>query len=178
MYGDQVERYLSLLKEYNEHTNIYSKKAYDKLDFHVKDSCVLAGLIGNKSCRVLDIGSGSGFPSVIIAICNPKNKVRAVESKSRKTRFLEQVKIDLCLDNFEVVQANIVEYGRCDVPKADVITAKAFASLERVKHVSKPLRKARHCIWIPIHYDQFDEIEDTKTCRIEKDGFYYLKREG
>eukprot|EP01047_Picozoa_sp_COSAG01_P004943 COSAG01_NODE_165_length_23303_cov_269.524953_6_plen_181_part_00 len=173
MQNEKIQHYIRLLKSYNEHTNIYSKNAYDKLDFHIQDSCVLAGLIENKRCRVLDIGSGSGLPSVIIAICNPENQVRAVESKSRKTKFLEQVKAELNLDNYEVVQANIVEYARTDVLRADVITAKAYASLEKVKQVSKPLRKAKHRIFIPISQAQSQELDVPKAKIINKDKFCY-----
>jgi 16S rRNA (guanine527-N7)-methyltransferase len=88
---DLIDRYIALLKEYNEHTNIYSKKAYDKLDFHIQDCITLANLIGNQTISVVDFGSGSGLPSIIIAISNPNNQVVAVESKSRKSVFCRRL---------------------------------------------------------------------------------------
>ena len=81
---NKIEKYIKLLKEYNEHTNIYSKNAYDKLNFHIEDSQEIAKIIKNTKQTIIDIGSGSGLPSIIIAIENPNNKVIAVESKSRK----------------------------------------------------------------------------------------------
>ena len=89
---EKIKTYCEALKVYNQTTNIYSKNAYDKLPFHIQDGVTLATLIGNNKKRVLDIGSGSGLPAVIIAIINPKNHVTAVESKSRKTIFLDQIK--------------------------------------------------------------------------------------
>ena len=58
--SNQIQRYLDALKSYNEHTNVYSTHAYDRLDFHVQDCLSLADLIGNDPVRVLDIGSGHG----------------------------------------------------------------------------------------------------------------------
>ncbi len=52
-----------LLKKFNMVTNIYSEKAYDKLDFHVRDSINMANIIGNSATNVIDLGSGSGFPA-------------------------------------------------------------------------------------------------------------------
>ena len=99
---EKVKRYIELLKEYNEKVNIYSKKAYDKLDFHIQDCINIAKLIGNEKIKVMDVGSGAGLPAVIMAILNHKNEVTAVESKSRKTNFLEIVKKELALDNLVI----------------------------------------------------------------------------
>lgn len=100
--------YISLLLAYNERTNVYSKSAYEKLPFHVWDSITLArllapavadgkergpassGMAGDAS-GILDLGSGSGLPSVILACVHPDVPIFAVESKSRKTRFLQHV---------------------------------------------------------------------------------------
>ena len=68
-----IKAYITLLKEYNQTTNIYSKTAYNKLEFLIEDCNQLAKLITNTNQHVLDIGSGSGLPSVIIAIVNNKN---------------------------------------------------------------------------------------------------------
>ena len=87
--AERVHQYVQLLLAYNERTNVYSKSAYDKLPFHIEDSVTLALLVGKQARRgALDLGSGSGLPSLVIACVNPDLPVWAVESKSRKTRFL------------------------------------------------------------------------------------------
>lgn len=103
---ERVASYVNFLLTYNERTNVYSKSAYDKLPFHVQDSITLAFEIGRDLTNgrenrksdvraegggVLDMGSGSGLPSVILACVYPDVPVYAIESKSRKTRFLEYV---------------------------------------------------------------------------------------
>ena len=96
--------YVNELLAYNERTNVYSKSAYTHLPFHVHDSVVLGTLIAASAREaggggVLDLGSGSGLPSVVAASVNADLPVWAVESKSRKTRFLKRVarKLDLPL---------------------------------------------------------------------------------
>lgn len=175
MSSAALSTYIELLKSYNEHTNIYSKGAYHRLDFHLNDCQCLAALIQNQACRVLDIGSGSGLPAVVLAICNPNNQIRAVESKSRKTRFLAHVKEQLSLHNLEIIQANIVEYAREAVTKADVVTAKAYASLEKVEQVSRPLRHQKSVIWIPISKLQAQNLNVKKSHVVQRDDFYYAK---
>ena len=90
----RVEAYVRELLRYNERTNVYSKSAYEHLPFHVQDSVVLAQHLATQQPSgggVLDLGSGSGLPSVVLACVMPDRPVFAIESKSRKTRFLKQV---------------------------------------------------------------------------------------
>ena len=69
----RVEGYVDELLRYNEHTNVYSKTAYAHLPFHVHDSITLGLVIAEASgSGVLDLGSGSGLPSLLIACVNPE----------------------------------------------------------------------------------------------------------
>ena len=98
--AERVQEYVRLLLAYNERTNVYSKSAYDKLPFHIEDSMTLALLVGKEARHgSLDLGSGSGLPSLVIACVNPELPVWAIESKSRKTRFLAHAakQLDLSL---------------------------------------------------------------------------------
>lgn len=171
------DEYIALLKAYNETTNIYSKKAFDKLPFHIADSVRLAEIITNTSLTVFDIGSGSGLPAVPIAIHNPKNIVYAIESKSRKTRFLSEVKSSLGLDNLHVVTKNIFEFVQETRVKADVVTAKAFGSYEKVLKIVGKMKVSPKRIYIPVSLRQVEALgadSDIGVLRFEEEGFYYL----
>lgn len=181
MISDLVDRYVSCLKSYNETTNVYSKKAYDKLDFHIEDSLVLAELIGDRGALVYDFGSGSGLPSIPLAIATPSNHVVAFESKSRKSNFLCHAADQIGLENYDVVAQNIVEVGRdigMDCP--DVITAKAFAPYERMEQYTKYFTGQGTELYLPISKTQYDVYQQLKIPEIElickKDRFYYLHR--
>ena len=180
VYSDAINRYIELLKEYNETTNIYSKSAYDKLDFHIQDCITLASLIGNPTTLV-DMGSGSGLPSVILAIMHPKCKVIAVESKGRKAAFLNLVKSDLELSNFEVIQEDINQVMRTHKLKPHIITAKAFAPYDKAIEIASKIAAPGCELWIPISQVQHEALSAIpkpgfKLVKVEDTGFFYLKK--
>ena len=174
-----IDRYISLLKEYNETTNIYSKKAYDKLDFHIDDSLMLASIIGDEPQLVYDFGSGSGLPSIPIAIANPNCSVLAFESKSRKTRFLEHAADQIGLENYEVETVNIVEYGRQLVEAPDVITAKAFTSYESIHTYTKGFVRKGTVLYLPIsavQYSVYSQLDlPCELLSYPDQNFFYIK---
>lgn len=177
-HNPQIETYISLLKDYNAHTNVYSRKAYDKLPFHIEDSENIAALIGDEPGVVVDFGSGSGLPSVILAICCPNATVYAVETKQKKIKFLESVKALLGLDNLVVAHMDaynfILHHKKL---KPDFITAKAFASFEKVYKLAQKIASSKTTLIIPISEDQVSEIKASKigSPHFESlDPYYYL----
>lgn len=175
MKKNALETYIKCLKTYNETTNIYSKAAYDKLPFHIEDSVTLSELILNKKQVVFDFGSGSGLPAIPIAIINPLNKVYAIESKSRKTKFLNQVKEILSLNNLEIVTQNLFEW---DPPEqATIITAKAFAALDKVQRIAVHLKQQAATIYMPISQNQAQYMSQQENVSIiEKNTFLYAQK--
>ena len=171
----KIKNYIALLKAYNKHTNIYSKKAYNLLDFHINDCITLATIITNQPLTIFDFGSGSGLPAIPLAILNNKNSIYAIESKSRKTDFLIQVKQKLSLKNITIINKNIFEWNPPKNP--NIITAKAFADLTKIETITKKL-KINHCnLLIPISKKQKDSYQSNKTISfIEKDNYIYLTK--
>ncbi|MAQ64675.1 MAG: hypothetical protein CL503_05180 [Actinobacteria bacterium] len=173
--NDTINNYINELKNYNEKTNIYSKKAYDLLDFHINDSITLASIIENKPKIIFDFGSGSGLPAIPIAIINPQNKIYAIESKSRKTHFLNHIKTNLNLNNITITTKNLFEWT--PPIKPHIITAKAFASLEKIELIIKKLALKNSTLYIPISKNQQKLYSQNKSVSfIEKNNFIYLKK--
>ncbi|MBH38454.1 16S rRNA (guanine(527)-N(7))-methyltransferase RsmG [bacterium] len=171
----KLETYIKLLKDYNEHTNIYSKKAYDVLEFHIQDSLTLAKIITNSPTTLFDFGSGSGLPSIPIAIQNDQNTIYAIESKSRKTRFLKTVKQELNLNNISIVHQNLFEWTPLKSPH--IITAKAFASLEKIETIIKKLHLKNVTIYIPISKNQQEIYKNNKSVTfVTNNNYVYLKK--
>lgn len=143
-------RYVEALVAYNARTNVYSQGAYDKLPFHLHDSLTLGERIAREPGPVLDMGSGSGLPSVCVAICNPSVHVWAVESKGRKTAFLRAVASDLGLRNLHVLTENLVELTRASAFDVRYVTAKAFKPLPEVLPLAQKAIAARARLLVPI----------------------------
>jgi len=176
--AEQLDAYVALLKSYNQTTNIYSAKAYDHLPFHIRNCEILSELIGPGPVQIVDMGSGSGLPAIELSICLPQAKVMAVESKTRKTRFLDAVKQTLKLDNLTVMNADIMSLIRNQTVQPDIITAKAFAPYLKVISIGKKLARRGTRLLIPISQAQYEQV-DIKTnpkikCLNPHSGHYFL----
>ncbi|NBB08736.1 16S rRNA (guanine(527)-N(7))-methyltransferase RsmG [Pseudomonas sp. SLFW] len=123
----QLLGYLALLIKWNKAYNLTAVRDPDEMvSRHLLDSLSVVPFIeGN---RQLDVGSGGGMPGIPLAILFPDMKVTCLDSNGKKTRFLTQVKLELKLDNLEVIHSR-AEAFQPDVPFTGIIS-RAFSSLE------------------------------------------------
>jgi 16S rRNA (guanine527-N7)-methyltransferase len=105
-------------------------------DRHVLNCAVVSDLL-SPDARVIDIGSGAGLPGVTIALRRPDLRVLLVEPLLRRATWLEQVVADLELDNVTVRRARAEELHGAE--RADYVTARAVASLDRLASWALPL---------------------------------------
>lgn len=98
-------------------------------------NCVGLGALIDRRARIIDIGSGSGLPGLVLALARPDLQVVLVESMLRRTVFLEEVVADLGLQSVEVRRARAEEVDL----RADVVTARAVAPLDRLARWAAPL---------------------------------------
>lgn len=76
--------------------NLVSRRAREELETrHVPEAVALARLLPTTSRRLLDVGSGGGFPGLVIAIVRPDLDVGLLEATAKKASFLEQAAADL-----------------------------------------------------------------------------------
>lgn len=110
---DKIEKslkYLKLLQDYNSHTNITAiRNEADIIEKHFLDSLLLQALLKEKDKKIIDIGTGAGFPGMILAIFNPDKNFTLMDSIKKKTAFLELVKEELKLQNVEVINGRAEE---------------------------------------------------------------------
>lgn len=119
--------YLALLIKWNKAYNLTAVRDPDEMvSRHLLDSLSVVPFIEGK--RQLDVGSGGGMPGIPLAILFPDMKVTCLDSNGKKTRFLTQVKLELKLDNLEVIHSR-AEAFKPQVPFTGIIS-RAFSSLE------------------------------------------------
>jgi 16S rRNA (guanine527-N7)-methyltransferase len=108
---DSLLVYADLLYEYNQHTNLTAiRDREDMLEKHFIDSLLVYKNVSWKSGRAIDIGTGAGFPGMVLAICRRDVEFTLMDSVGKKTKFLEIVKEKLNLDNVIVVNKRAEEY--------------------------------------------------------------------
>ncbi len=134
----KIDKYYSLLIEENKKVNL--TRIVDKTEFlvkHVLDSILPffknPDLTQPKS--ILDIGSGAGFPGIIIALFFPNIEVILTESISKKARFLTLVKDELNLANLKVINNRVENIKKVFV---DLVTARAVTDLTSLVKYALP----------------------------------------
>lgn len=131
--------YLRLLNKWNHAYNLTAvRDIASMVPRHLLDS--LAVLPWIKGSRLLDVGSGAGLPGIPLALALPELHVVLVDSNGKKTRFLNEVKRALSLNNVEVVQTRIENYHPSQ--GFDTVTSRAFSELGQMiqwtKHTIAP----------------------------------------
>ena len=140
---EQLERYYELLVEWNEKfnlTNITDKEqVYLK---HFYDSITLSKVVNlNNEKTLCDIGTGAGFPGLVLKIVFPNLKVILVDALNKRTEFLKEVIKQLKLENIEVYHDRAEEFARKNIEKYDIVTARAVAHLSVLLEYSIPMVK-------------------------------------
>ncbi|MDX8336267.1 MULTISPECIES: 16S rRNA (guanine(527)-N(7))-methyltransferase RsmG [Cetobacterium] len=109
---DNLIKYLEYLVEYNSHTNLTAiRDTKDAIEKHFLDSLLLQNLLNEKKGKkAIDIGTGAGFPGMVLAIFNPEIEFVLMDSVGKKTTFLQNVKELLELNNVTVVNSRAEDY--------------------------------------------------------------------
>src|SRR5690554_1545576 len=104
----QLLQYLALLIKWNKAYNLTAVRNPDEMvSRHLLDSLSVVQYVEPYGNDWLDVGSGGGMPGVPLAIIFPKRKFTLLDSNGKKTRFLTQVKLELKLDNLEVIHNRV-----------------------------------------------------------------------
>ena len=137
-----LEEYYSILKEENQKYNL--TRIIEKEDVYLKhfyDSLTITKIINLDNQSICDLGSGAGFPGLVLAICFPNTKLTLIESNNKKCHFLNLVKEKLHLNNVEVINTRTEEYAKENREIFDIVTARAVAPLKHLLEYGIPLVK-------------------------------------
>jgi 16S rRNA (guanine527-N7)-methyltransferase len=96
-----LERFASLLHEWNQIHNLTGAKSIDAIYDNIIDSLYPLTFI-NKAKSLLDVGTGAGFPGLVLAIALPQTQVLLAEPLKKRVSFLKYAKIHLGLSNLNV----------------------------------------------------------------------------
>lgn len=140
---EKLEKYYNLILEYNKIMNLTA--ITDKETVYLKhfyDSLTLVKAIDLNSVETLcDLGSGAGFPGIVLKIFFPNIKITLIDSLNKRVNFLNNVIKELELRKIEAVHDRIEEYSKVHVEEYDVVTARAVASLNVLLEIGIKLVK-------------------------------------
>jgi 16S rRNA (guanine527-N7)-methyltransferase len=149
----QLINYLGLLERWNAVHNLSAlHETDDLLVRHVFDSLPLASVLMRyaserdlQRLRVLDAGSGSGFPAVVLAVAQPRWAVTAVDSVAKKVAFVRQAASECGIANLRAVRSRVEELSPAHA--FDVIVSKALGTLDDLVMMSLPAL-AEGGVWV------------------------------
>jgi len=132
-----------LYEEWNARINVISRKDIGHLyDHHVLHSLAIAKVIRfQPATRILDFGTGGGFPGIPLAILFPDCQFRLIDGTGKKIRVVQEVASAIGLDNVEAVQRR----GEDEKDKFDFIVSRAVMPLpDLMRIVRKNISKQQH----------------------------------
>jgi len=139
---EQLEKYYEILITENQKYNLTA--ITDKETVYLKhfyDSLTITKIIDLNNQSLCDIGTGAGFPGMVLKIFFPNLKVTLVDSTLKKCNFLNYVINELQLANIEVLNQRAEEFSKIVREKYDIVTSRAVAPLKHLLEYSIPLVK-------------------------------------
>ena len=140
---NQLERYFELLVEYNKVMNLTGITEKEEVYLkHFYDSLTIVKAIDLNTIDTLcDVGTGAGFPGMVLKILFPKLKITLIDSLNKRINFLQIVINELGLKDIEAIHYRIEEYAFTNREKFDVVTARAVANTSMLLEYSIPMVK-------------------------------------
>lgn len=153
---EQLNNFELLFKTYNSHTNLMSQNDIKVLfEKHIYDSIALSLFFSkykelntlettkktNEQIKILDVGTGGGFPSIPLSIIYPEIKIYALDSIAKKIGFIELVAKELRLSNILPICKRVENLQTTDRNSFDIVTSRAVASLNVLLEYTIPFVK-------------------------------------
>ena len=127
---EKLKTYLSLLQKWQPKINLISNNTLDNAwQRHFEDSMQIAEFLPEGQKTLFDLGSGAGFPGLVLAIMRPDLDIHLIESDQKKCSFLKTVSRET-ETAVEIHNCRIEDVSRETIP--DIITARALSSLEEL----------------------------------------------
>lgn len=159
-----IQKYKELLHKWNKIHNLTGAKTPEMVDEFIYDSVYPVKFLPKVS-SLLDIGTGAGFPGMILALALKDTQVTLAEPLSKRAAFLQFVKADLGLENVTVLKQRVQ-----DMPKTvfELITSRAVTDTQMLLKLSEDFRDKNSKILFYKGENVYNEVDETMHYKIIK----------
>ncbi len=178
---EKLNQFYELLISWNQKMNL--TRIIEKEDVYLKhfyDSLTLSKVIDlNQDLTLCDVGSGAGFPGIVLKICFPNLKITLLDSLQKRVNYLNEIIKELDLKNIEAIHTRAEDYAKQNREKFDIVTARAVANLKILSELCIPMVKVNG-LFIAMKANIEEEIENSTEIlkkldsKIEKIETFYL----
>ena len=159
---DKLARFYQLLVTWNEKINlttiIKEEEVYLK---HFYDSLTLIKVVDlRQPLTILDVGTGAGFPGIVLKIVFPNLKITLLDSLTKRINYLNEIIKELDLHDIETVCSRCEEYTKINREKYDLVVARAVSHLKILSEMIIPTVKVNG-YFIAMKANLNDELEKT-----------------
>lgn len=133
---EQLLNFIELIAKWNKIYNLTAIRDQQEMaKRHILDSLAISPYIRGQ--RLIDIGTGAGLPGIPLAIFHTEKQFVLLDSNAKKTRFVQQVILELKLNNVSVHHGRVEDFK----PKVgfDTVTCRAFASMDNITRLTRHL---------------------------------------
>lgn len=161
---EQFDIYADFLLEYNTHTNLTAIKTKEEVYLkHFYDSLTLIKAINlNEVYTMLDVGTGAGFPGVVLKIAYPHLKVSLLDSNHKKIDFLNELISKLNILETEIIYERSENYAKEHLDSFDLVTARAVSAMPILTELCLPFVKVGG-YFIPLKASVEEELSASKS---------------
>ncbi len=138
----ELNKYMQLLKSWNKFmdlTAICEDEAI--IEKHFYDSLLSSKIVSYSDQSLLDVGTGAGFPGLVLKIVYPNLKVTLLEPTLKRCKFLDCVIEELKLKDCKVINMRAEDYIKDNREKFDIVTARAVSRLNVLLELAVPFVK-------------------------------------
>ena len=163
-FFDNIAKYKEHLLRWNKIHNLTGAKDEKTVDEFIYDAVFPVSFLP-KCKNLLDIGTGAGFPGLILAMALPKTEVTLVEPIAKRASFLQFIKADLGLANVRVVKKRVEE-----MPSEifDLVTSRAVTDTEMLLKLSENFRDKNSKLLFYKGERVYDEVSKNIKHRVIK----------
>ena len=157
---NKLKEYYKILVEENKKMNLTSITEYEDVVWkHFLDSAlIMKDSLWNGKNKVFDVGTGAGFPGIVLAILNPESKFVLLDSLNKRVDFLKQVCDKLKINNVTAIHGRAEDYAKDAAyrEKYDLCVSRAVANLATLSEYCLPYVKVDG-MFIPYKSGEIDE---------------------
>lgn len=154
---NQLERFYQLLIEWNEKINLTSITKKEEVYLkHFYDSLTLVKAVDlTQKLTLCDVGSGAGFPGIVLKIVFPYLNITLVDSLNKRVKYLNEIIKELDLNNIEAIHMRMEDFSKTNEEKYDIITARAVANTKILTEISiKSLKIGGYLIFMKANVEE------------------------